>query len=155
MTGTEDWLAEYGDNHSHTGNRILHWSGVALAILGTVGLLWSVPVPEAFLRISPLLNWGVTFLMAAMVYYFIISIALAIGIFPLLFATAVLASRLSASMTSLVWPSVMTFGLGLAGLYLGKGKESSIRSLARDVQLVMIAPVWLLARLYRRMGIPF
>ena len=50
-----------------------------LVVIGTVGLLWSLPVPDRFYAISPLVNWGSLFLMAATVYYFIISVPLAIG----------------------------------------------------------------------------
>jgi len=53
MTDTERWLAEYDDNHSRTGNRVLHWIAVPLFIFGTVGLLWALPIPDAFLKISP------------------------------------------------------------------------------------------------------
>ena len=155
MTDTERWLAEYGDNHSRTGNRVLHWIAVPLFIFGTVGLLWSLPIPDAFLKISPLLNWGITFLMAAEVYYFIISISLALGMLPLVVATATLIVLLSTAVTSLLWLSIAMITLGIAGLYLAKGSGRDIHGLARDMQLIMIAPIWLLARLYRRTGIPY
>ncbi|MCH6548692.1 MAG: DUF962 domain-containing protein [Proteobacteria bacterium] len=155
MTDTERWLAEYGDNHSRTGNRVLHWIAVPLFIFGTVGLLWSLPIPDAFLKISPLLNWGITFLMAAEVYYFIISISLALGMLPLVVATATLIVLLSTAVTSLLWLSIAMLTLGIAGLYLAKGSGRDIHGLARDMQLIMIAPIWLLARLYRRTGIPY
>jgi len=155
MSDTERWLAEYGDNHSRTGNRVLHWIAVPLVIFGLVGFLWALPIPEAFLNISPLLNWGITFLMAAEVYYFIISISLAIGMLPLVVATTVLIAAVYTAVTSLLWFSVVILALGFAGLYLGKGSARDIRGLARDVQLIMIAPVWLLSRLYHRLGIPY
>ena len=155
MTDTERWLAEYDDNHSRTGNRVLHWIAVPLFIFGTVGLLWSLPIPDAFLKISPLLNWGITFLMAAEVYYFIISISLALGMLPLIVATATLIVLLSTAVTSLLWLSIAMLTLGIAGLYLAKGSGRDIHGLARDMQLIMIAPIWLLARLYRRTGIPY
>ncbi len=155
MTDTECWLAEYGDNHSRTGNRVLHWIAVPLVIFGTVGFLWSLPIPDAFREISPLLNWGITFLMAAEVYYFIISISLAIGMLTFVVATAALIALLSTVATSPLWFSIAALTLGIAGLYLGKGSRGDIRGLARDMQLIMIAPIWLLARLYRRMGIPY
>ncbi len=155
MTDTQRWLAEYGDNHSRTGNRALHWIAVPLFIFGLVGLLWSLPIPDAFLKISPLLNWGITFLMAAEVYYFIISISLAFGMLPLVVASATLIALLSTAVTSLLWFSIAILILGITGLYLAKGSGRDIHGLARDIQLIMIAPVWLLARLYRRMGIPY
>ncbi len=155
MTDTERWLAEYGDNHDQTGNRVLHWIAVPLFIFGTVGLLWALPIPDAFLKISPLLNWSITFLMAAEVYYLIISISLAIGMLPFVVATATLIALLGTAVTSLLWFSIAILILGMTGLYLAKGSHRDIHSLTQDMQLIMIAPIWLLARVYRRMGIPY
>jgi hypothetical protein len=123
--------------------------------MGTVGLLWSLPVPEAFRNISPLLNWGVTFLMAAEVYYFIISISLAIGMLPFLFGAALLVVAIQSNVDSPLWLSIVSITIGIAGVYLGKGSNRGIRELIGDVQLIMIAPIWLLSRLYVRLHIPF
>jgi uncharacterized membrane protein YGL010W len=155
MTDTERWLAEYGDNHSQTGNRVLHWIAVPLFIFGTAGVLWALPIPDAFLNISPLLNWSITFLMAAEVYYFIISISLALGMLPVVVAIAALIALLSTAVTSLLWFSIAMLILGMTGLYLAKGPRRDVHGLVRDMQLIMIAPIWLLARVYRRMGIPY
>jgi len=134
---------------------VLHWIAVLLVIFGTVGFLWSLPIPEAFLNISPLLNWGVTFLMAAEVYYFIISISLALGMLPLLVAIAILIATLHTIGDSSQWYWVTILVLGCAGLYISKGSARGFRGWAQDMQLIMIAPVWLLSRLYRSVGIPF
>jgi hypothetical protein len=155
MSDTDRWLADYGDNHERTENRVLHWIAVALVIIGMVGFLWSLPIPEAFMNISPLLNWGVTFLMAAEVYYFIISISLAIGMLPFFVAIATLIAALHTLVDFPLWFSFATLLLGCAGLYVGKGSVRGIRGLTRDIQLIMIAPVWALSRLYRSVGIPF
>jgi hypothetical protein len=46
-------------------------------------------------------------------------------------------------------------GVGVAGLSLGHYEAGGLRAVLRDVQLVMIAPLWLLSNIYRRLGIPF
>ena len=74
VSETDRWLSDYGDSHADIGNPGIYWLSVPILVLGTVGMLWSLPVPEEFVKISPVLNWGSAFLMAAMVYYFIISI---------------------------------------------------------------------------------
>jgi uncharacterized membrane protein YGL010W len=155
MSDTENWLTNYNNNHCRTGILVLHWCGVPLVIFGTVSILWSLPIPEAFRDISPLLNWGITFLMAAEVYYFIISVSLAIGMLPLLFGTAMLVATFHLNVDSPVSLSIAILSVGTAGVYLGKGSERSVCELARDLQLIMIAPIWLLSRLYRRLRIPF
>ena len=49
---------------------------------------------------------------------------------------------------------VVLFAGSLGGLYLGHYQSGGLRAVARDVQLMMIAPAWLLSNLYRRLGIP-
>ena len=82
MTESDGWLYRYEKTHGDITYPSLYWAAVPMVVLGTVGLLWTLPIPDEFFEISPLLNWGTTFLMAAAVYYFIISVSLAIGLLP-------------------------------------------------------------------------
>ena len=84
MTDSDGWLERYGETHGNLTYPVLYWAAVPMVVTGTVGLLWSLPVPAQFFEISPLLNWGSAFLMAAAIYYFIISLSLAIGMLPFL-----------------------------------------------------------------------
>ena len=47
MRGTEQWLSEYGDSHRSAANKLLHWICVPVIVWCVVGLLWSLPVPQA------------------------------------------------------------------------------------------------------------
>jgi uncharacterized membrane protein YGL010W len=155
MSETDRWLVDYGESHTDIGNPFVFWFSVPLLVLGTVGLLWSLPVPQEFADISPVLNWGSAFLMAAVVYYFIISMSLAIGMLPFIFGVAALQMWLANSTYS---PYVASSGLLVAsiiGLYLGNYPNGGIKAVLRDIQLMMIAPVWILSNIYRRLGIPY
>jgi hypothetical protein len=46
-------------------------------------------------------------------------------------------------------------GGAVIGLWLGQYAKGGIRAVLQDIQLMMIAPVWLLSVLYRRLGIPY
>ena len=155
MPETDRWLTEYGNNHEQISFAGIYWIAVLLLVLGTVGMLWSLPIPIEFARISPVLNWGSSFLMAAVVYYFIISMSLAIGMLPFIFGIAAVETWLVASPYSLVRVSTTLFALSLVGLYLGHRGNGGVRAVFRDIQLMMIAPVWLLSNLYKRFGIPY
>ena len=155
MPETDKWLTEYGAHHADIRFAAVYWVAVLTLVLGTVGMLWSLPVPAEFTRISPVLNWGSSFLMAAVIYYFIISMPLAIGMLPFVFGVAAVQIWLDASPWSIVQVSVTLFALSLAGLWLGHRHDGGMRAVSRDIQLMMIAPVWLLSNLYKRLGIPY
>ena len=155
MTETDGWLRRYEETHSDLSNPIIYWAAVPMIVLGTVGIFWYLPIPAEFVEISPLLNWGSAFLMAAVVYYFIISLSLAIGMLPFVFGIAVLQIWLVQSPFSQARISSALFVLSLAGLALGHLGNGGMRAVLRDIQLMMIAPVWLLSNLYRNLGIPY
>ena len=122
--------------------------------MGVVGLLWWLPVPEELYRISPVINWGTLFLMAATVYYFIISVPLAIGMLPFIIGVGYIHVWLEASPYSPVTASAGFLVAGVLGLLLGQRRNRPFLRLFEDLQMMMIGPAWLLSVLYRRMGIP-
>jgi uncharacterized membrane protein YGL010W len=154
MPDTDQWLAHYERNHRNIRNAPLYWPAVPVLVLGTVGLLWALPVPRALTDISPLLNWGSVFLMATVVYYFIISIPLAIGMLPFIFGVSAFETYLANAGTLLSPVATILTLTAVGGLYAGHVANGGIHGVGRDIQLMMIAPVWMLSRLYRRLGIP-
>lgn len=130
------------------------WLAVTATIVGTVGVLWSLPVPAEFHAISPLLNWGSAFLMVAAVYYFIISLSLAIGLLPFLIGLAALQMWLSTISGDALNISVGLIALGLGGLWIGHRRRRGVAGVFGDLQHIMLAPAWVLSRVYRWLGIP-
>ncbi len=154
VSETDRWLSDYGDSHTDITYPGIYWLSVPILVLGTVGMLWSLPIPEEFVKISPVLNWGSAFLMVAVVYYFIISISLAIGMLPFVVGVTALQLWLVRSSFSLIGVSSGLFVASIVGLYLGHYRRGGIKAVFYDIQLMMIAPAWLLSNLYKRLGIP-
>ena len=155
MKTADQWLDEYAADHTNNVNLMLHWVCVPLIVLSVVGLMWSLPIPQAFRDISPVLNWGTTFLMAAVVYYFIISLSLAFGILPFIVVIVTGILWLEKLPAPLWLTSSAIFLVAWIGQFLGHLLEGRKPSFFRDLQFLMIGPLWLLAKVYRRMGIPY
>lgn len=153
MTDIDDWLARY--DREHQGLPPSFYVAAIGVVFGTVGILWSLPVPEEFYQISPFLNWGSTFLMATAVYYFIISVSLAIGMLPFVIGIAAINMWLVESEFSHLYVSLGLLVAGIIGLWLGHRNGNGLRAVYQDLQFMMIGPAWLLSVLYRRIGIPF
>lgn len=154
VSETDRWLSDYGDSHADITNPGVYWLSVPILVVGTVGMLWSLPIPDEFIKISPVLNWGTAFLMAAVVYYFIISVSLAIGMLPFVAGVTAVQYWLVDSPLSLARVASGMVVASLIGLYLGHYRKGGIKAVFHDIQLMMIAPAWLLANLYKRLGIP-
>ncbi len=152
MSDIENWLIRYEKSHRNLRNPTAFWTAVPMLLVGISGLLWTLPIPEEFYEISPLLNWGTAFLMVTAIYYFIISLSLAIGLLPFLLGLAAIQLWLADSSYP---PFGIAAGLtlaGVAGLALGRG--GPFKAIVQDIQMIMIGPAWLLSILFRRFGIP-
>jgi len=152
---TEQWLDEYARSHCDGTNRLIHWLCIPAIVVSLVGLLWSLPVPETFRAGSPALNWGTVFLMAAVVYYFIMSISLAVGALPFIVFVVIAVAWLDGFDTPLWVSSVALFVAGWALQFIGHWREGSRPAFFREMQFLMIGPLWLIAGIYRRLNIPY
>ena len=155
MRQLTEWLGEYGASHQNPTNKLLHWVCVPPIVLSVMGLLWSVPVPPAFSALSPWLNWATLAAAAALIYYLVLSPALAAGI---LLAFALLLA-LTQWLAQLPWPlwltSLVIFVVAWVGQFVGHAIEGKRPSFFKDLQFLLIGPLWLLAAAYRRFSLRY
>jgi len=149
------WIEEYAKDHQNSFNRAVHHVCVPLIVISLIGLLWSLPVPVAFTEISPALNWGTTFILASVVYYFIISMPLAIGMLPIMLAVVVIVNWLDQLGPPLWAVSAGIFVVAWIGQFIGHHVEGRKPAFFRDLQFLMIGPLWVLAGTYRKLGIRY
>lgn len=155
MTLARQWLDAYAETAAAAASRPLDWVTIPLLVAGLIGVLWSLPVPAAFRDSSPTLNWGTLFLMAALVYYFILSIALAFGALPFVLAVVTGLAWLDAAGIGMLEPAATTFALAFAAQLLARHLAGRPVRPLRNLQYVMLGPLWLVAALFRRLGIPY
>jgi uncharacterized membrane protein YGL010W len=112
-------------------------------------------VPDAFAALSPWLNWATLVALLALLYYATLSVALAVGI---ALAFTVLFVLLNA-FQSLPWPvwatSLTIFVVAWIGQFIGHAVEGKRPSFFKDMQFLLIGPLWLVAALYRKLGLSY
>ncbi|MGA9855401.1 MAG: Mpo1-like protein [Gammaproteobacteria bacterium] len=155
MRAVQSWLDEYSESHQNPINKTLHWICVPLILLSLIGLLWSIPVPHAFAETSPLLNWGVLFLIAALLYYFALAWRLAVGMMLVVLMVIAIVYSVNRSPANLPMVSLGVFVIAWIGQFIGHKIEGRKPSFFRDIQFLLIGPVWLLAFLYRRLCLAY
>lgn len=155
MRTVSDWLSEYSSSHENPTNKLLHWICVPPIVLAIMGLLWSVPVPAVFAHLSPWLNWATLAAVGATIYYLALSPALALGVLIAFIMLLGLAQLLA----QLPWPlwltSLVIFVVGWIGQFIGHAVEGKRPSFFKDLQFLLIGPLWLLAAAYRRFSVPY
>ena len=155
MRSVTDWLGEYGVSHQNPVNKLLHWICVPPIVLAVMGLLWSAPVPAVVADVSPWLNWATLAAAAALLYYLVLSPALAVGVLIAFIVLLLITQRLG----QLPWPlwltSVVIFVVAWIGQFVGHAVEGKRPSFFKDLQFLLIGPLWLLAAAYRRFSVPY
>jgi uncharacterized membrane protein YGL010W len=156
MRSAAEWLDEYGASHHHPTNKLLHWICVPVIVWCVIGLLWSLPFPRGLGALIPGANWAGQAVLAALVYYALLSVPLALGAAPILFGMLWSVDRLGSSRLTVPLWSVCTalFVLAWIGQFIGHAIEGKRPSFFKDLKFLLIGPLWLLADVYRRVGVP-
>jgi uncharacterized membrane protein YGL010W len=156
MRTANQWLTEYGDSHRNAANEALHWICVPVILWCVLGLLWITPFPSGVRAAVPAANWSTVVTLAAVIYYALLSVPLTLGILPLLILMLWSIDALSHNSLAPMWLiCVALFVLAWIGQFIGHAIEGKRPSFFKDVQFLLIGPMWLLSNLYRRAGIRF
>lgn len=156
MKTIDQWLSEYGESHQNQTNKAVHWICVPLIMFSLIGLLWSIPTPEVFHNSSFPLNFGTLFLFFAMFYYLMLSVKLTIGM--LLISCIIVLGNYQLAQIEVVplWLiSMLIFAAAWVGQFIGHNIEGKKPSFLKDLQFLLIGPLWTIAFLYRKMDISY
>jgi uncharacterized membrane protein YGL010W len=134
-------LDRYGEFHRNPANKAIHWICVPLIVWSLLGVLWTASSIAAYVAIG-----------AAMLFYLWLSLPLALGMLSVI--------------ALMVWPltllgsgglilSIVVFVAAWIGQFIGHILEGRKPAFLEDVRSLLIGPVWLLAELYRRLGIAY
>ena len=154
-TTVDDWADEYGRLRSSGPAAVAAWLGIPLLIASLLGLLWISPLPAVLTETSPAINPATLFIMAAFVYYSILSIRLALGGLVFLLAATVPSILLAQSTVPAGLLAGAVFAVSFAWQLLDTKRATGRLELLRNLQYVMLGPIWLLRAAYRRAGIDY
>lgn len=135
-------IARYSESHRNPTNEIIHMICVPAIVFSLLGLIWALhPIAAVALAV------------AALAYYFMLSIPFALGM--LLMAGAMLAV-LRAMPQNIVLPvSIAVFVVAWIGQFIGHKIEGKKPSFFEDLRFLLIGPLFVLGFLYRRLRIAY
>lgn len=146
MKSLDLWLSEYGVSHRNPVNKTLHWICVPLIVFSLLGLLRAIPVG------GDVVNAATVAAVLALFYYLSLSLRLTLGI---VIGFALMYWGVQACYYALgayfVVVMAACFVIAWIGQFIGHQVEGRKPSFFKDLQFLLIGPLWLLAALYRRL----
>ena len=101
--------------------------------------------------------WNLATLLAApaLAYYLTLSPSLAVGMAAIVVAMLALVQKMSAAGLPVAAICLALFVAAWVGQFAGHKIEGKKPSFFKDLQFLLIGPIWLLGFVYRRLGIPY
>ena len=160
MRPVDAMIEEYGESHQNPTNKAIHWFCVPAIFFSTVGLFWSIPQgPLAGVLPGPFgefLNWATIGLVLTTLWYLKMSISLAIGMVGVSASMVGLCVWVLGATTSPLWQtSLIVFVVAWIGQFVGHKIEGKKPSFFKDLQFLLVGPMWLMHFVYKRMGIGY
>lgn len=149
MRNLAQWLDEYSASHRHPTNKLLHWICVPLIAFSIICALIVIPLGHGNFNAATFVG------VVTLLYYFRLSWRLALGM-TVIFALAYwgVVALHTAMGLNLLWLSIAIFVLAWVGQFVGHHVERARPSFFKDLQFLLIGPLWLLDAVYRSMSIP-
>ena len=136
------FISRYSESHLHPLNEAIHCVCVPAIVFALMGMVWSLH-PWAAVLVS----------LASLAYYLWLSRPFALGM--LLMSLAMLWGLSAIPPEQLFVVALAVFVLGWIGQFVGHKIEGKKPSFFDDLRYLLIGPLFVLAVLYRRMGIVY
>ena len=157
MTKLDRLFTEYGESHQNETNQLIHWIFVPLIFLSVIGLLWDVKlgVSLGFLD-GESLNAAMVVTALAFAYYLNLSFSISVGMLAVSGAGLLICYRFGNDLPMSVWKiSLIIFVVSWIMQFVGHKIEGKKPSFFKDLQFFLIGPIWVLAKLYKKLGIKY
>ncbi|MDB5972947.1 MAG: hypothetical protein JWQ90_5397 [Hydrocarboniphaga sp.] len=149
MKTVEQWLGEYSSSHRNLKNKTLHWICVPQIVFAVFLALKCIPLGSA------LVNAESVVIALSLAYYLRLSWRLTVGlalVYVPMYLVTVLLQQLAGPYT--IWIAAAIFIEAWIGQFIGHHYEGSRPSFFKDLQFLMIGPLWLMSFLYQKWDIP-
>lgn len=145
------YFASYSDDHRDAANQQIHVIAVPAILWSVVALLWCVPVIGNGFNSG---IWAALAMFGAWMFYNRLSRPLGLGMLAAFFFSGCLCRLLEArlGLGGLLWLAIAVFVLAWIAQFAGHKLEGRRPSFLTDLVYLLIGPIWVLAKLYRRMG---
>ena len=150
MKKLPDLLAEYGESHTDSTNKKIHFICFPAIFWSVCGLLHTIK----WNQLSPGILNGLDFpaLLAVLIYYFRLSAKLSAGFFLWGIVCMAICSGIESNSIPLFSISLTVFAAAWTGQFIGHHIEGRKPSFLKDLQFLLIGPAWIMQFIYKNLG---
>ncbi|MBT3546113.1 MAG: DUF962 domain-containing protein [Flavobacterium sp.] len=150
MKTAKEWFDEYAVSHQNSTNQFIHYLCVPPIFFSVIGLLMSVPSSylEGTIGMNnPLLeNWAVVVGIFISIFYLRLGFWYFVQMFFFIFM-AILGNFWLSNQVNLLYASLIIFIIAWIGQFYGHHIEGKKPSFAKDLQFLLIGPLWVIQKL--------
>ena len=154
MRTVDQWLNEYGESHKNETNKSIHWICVPAIFFSITGLLYTIKLP--WIINMHTINVAMIVILLITLYYLRLSLSLGIGMFFFGILCLFLSHSIEKYGPAPLWlVCIIIFVVAWIGQFYGHSVEGKKPSFLKDIQFLLIGPMWLMSFIYKKMGINF
>ncbi len=150
MKSAQDWFDDYAVSHQNHTNQIIHYICVPAIFFSVIGLLMSIPttfIEETLGLYNPLIeNWAVV--VAIFISFFYLRLGFWYFLQMLFFILlAIIGNYWLGNNVNLLYTSIGIFIVAWIGQFYGHKVEGKKPSFIKDLQFLLIGPLWVVKKL--------
>jgi uncharacterized membrane protein YGL010W len=153
MKTAKQWFDEYAVSHQNKTNQLVHYICVPLIFFSVIGLLMSIPttfLENIFGLYNPILeNWAtvigliISFFYLRLGFWYFLEMAFVILL-------CIVGNFWLGNNVNLFYASIGIFVLAWIGQFWGHKVEGKKPSFAKDLQFLLIGPLWVIQKLGKK-----
>jgi len=150
MKTAQEWFDEYAISHQNETNQLVHYICVPVIFFSVIGLLMSIPnefLERTFGLYNPFIeNWAtvvgiiISFFYLRLGFWYFIEMLFVILL-------CIIGNYWLSNNTNLLYASITIFVLGWIGQFWGHKIEGIKPSFIKDLQFLLIGPLWVIQKL--------
>ncbi len=153
MKTSEEWFSEYAVSHQNEQNKKIHFICVPAIFFSVIGLLMSIPTTflQNILGLQqPLIeNWAFIIAILVLLFYARIGFIYFIEMLVVI-SLSILGNYWFSNFGNLFYISISIFIIAWIGQFYGHKIEGKKPSFIKDLQFLLIGPLWVIHHLFSK-----
>ncbi|QLL57471.1 MULTISPECIES: DUF962 domain-containing protein [Empedobacter] len=157
MRKIEQLFSEYGESHQNGINKTIHWICVPLIFWTILGFISYIPAPHFYIPSFGYISIAsIIALVIVSVFYFRLSIVVGLIMIFLMLIMEYFISLCNLQFGTKSWiVYLVVFIITWILQFVGHKIEGKKPSFLKDLQFLLVGPIWLLGFILRKVGIKY